>query len=104
MKSLKYTIIFAQPLNLTITMFSSKDYSKMTLDELVLEEKKLTSQKILIALLAGFIVGLAVWSATHKGGFVLTVILLVLPFLIGSRYSKTQKAIQAEISRRNTLD
>jgi uncharacterized membrane protein YbjE (DUF340 family) len=89
--------------NVDNIMFSSKDYSKMTLDELVSEEKKVNSQKILIALLAGFIVGLAVWSATHKGGFVLTIILLIFPFLIGSRYSKTQKAIQAEISRRDTV-
>lgn len=84
-------------------MFSSEDYSNMTLDQLVSEEKKLNSQKIPIALLAGFIVGLAVWSATHKGGFVLTVILLIFPFLIGSKYSITQKAIQAEIRRRNTV-
>ena len=77
----------------------------MTLDELVAEEKKLKSQKIKIpiALIAGFLVGLAVWSATHNGGFVLTVVLLVIPFLIGSRYSKTLKSIQAEISRRDTV-
>jgi len=84
-------------------MFSTKDYSKMTPDELVSEEKKLKSQKIMIALLVGLIVGIAIWSATHKGGLFLTFGLLTLPFLIGSRYSKTLKSIQAEISRRDTL-
>ena len=53
-------------------MFSSKDYSKMTLDELVSAEKKLNSQKIPSAVFIGFLVGIAVWSATHKGGFFLT--------------------------------
>lgn len=75
----------------------------MTLDELVSEEKKLNSQKIPVALLAGFIVGLAIWSATHKGGFILTVGLLFSVFWLGSRYSDSQKSIQAEISRRNTV-
>jgi uncharacterized membrane protein YbjE (DUF340 family) len=84
-------------------MFSSKDYSKMTLDELVSEEKKLQSQKIMIAVFIGFLVGLAVWSATHRGGFFLTILLLLFPLLIGSRYSKNLKGIQAEISRRNTV-
>ncbi|CAN5402740.1 hypothetical protein BH09BAC4_BH09BAC4_46390 [soil metagenome] len=82
-------------------MFSSKDYSKMTLDELVSEEKKLNSQKIPSAVFIGLVVGIAVWSATHKGGFVLTTGLVVFTLLIGSRYSKNRKNIQAEISRRN---
>ena len=74
----------------------------MTLDELVSEEKKLKSQKITIAVFIGFLAGIAVYSATHKG-FVLPVILLIFSFLIGSRYSKNLKGIQAEISRRNTV-
>lgn len=84
-------------------MFSSKDYSKMTLNELVSEEKKLNSQKIPVALLAGFIVGLAVWSATGKGGFMLTIGLLFSAFWIGSRYSNNLKGIQAEINRRDAV-
>ncbi|WP_229379765.1 FUSC family protein [Fibrella forsythiae] len=74
----------------------------MTLDELASEEKKLNSQKIPLALLAGLFVGFAVWSATHKGGFAGTVALLFLPYLIGSTYTKKQKAIQDELSRRDT--
>ncbi|WP_223834341.1 hypothetical protein [Spirosoma profusum] len=73
----------------------------MTLDELVSEEKKLKSQKVTIAVFIGFLVGVAVYAATHKG-FVLPVILLISSFLIGSRYSQSLKGIQAEISRRNT--
>lgn len=83
-------------------MFSSKDYAKMTLDELMSEEKKMKSQKIVTALFIGFLIGIAVYSATHKG-FVLPVILLAFSFLIGSRYSKSLKGIQAEISRRDAI-
>ena len=74
----------------------------MTLDELVSEEKKKKSQKIITALFIGFLVGIAVYLATHKG-FVIPIILLVFSFLIGSRYSKSLKGIQSEISRRDTV-
>ncbi|AKD55617.1 hypothetical protein [Spirosoma radiotolerans] len=84
-------------------MFSSKDYPKMTLDELVSEEKKLKSQKILIAVLIGFLVGVAIWSATHIGGFILTVGLLIFALFVGSSYSKNLKSIRAEIIHRDTL-
>lgn len=84
-------------------MFSTKDYSSMTLDELVSEAQKLKSQKIPSAVFVGFVVGIAVWSATHKGGFVLTVGLLAFALFIGARYSKSLKSIQAEISRRDTV-
>ncbi len=83
-------------------MFSTKDYSKMTLDELVSEEKRMKSRKILVALIVGFIVGIAVWSATHQWGAFFTFGLLILPLLIGSSYSKALKRIEAELSNRNT--
>jgi uncharacterized membrane protein YbjE (DUF340 family) len=84
-------------------MFSGKDYTKMTLDQLVSEEKKMKSQKITIAVFIGVVIGIAVWSATHKGGFLLTIGLLLFAVLIGSQYSKNRKDIQAEISRRDTV-
>ena len=83
-------------------MLENKDYSKMTLEELMSEEKKMKSQKISTALLIGLLIGIAVYSATHKG-LVLPVILLIFAFLIGYRNSQTMKGIQAEISRRNTV-
>ena len=80
-------------------MFSNKDYSKMTLEELVSEQKIMKSRKTMTAVLIGVIVGIAVWSATHKG-FILPVILLFVAFLIGYRNSQDLERIQAEISRR----
>jgi hypothetical protein len=83
-------------------MLDNKDYSKMTLEELLSEEKKMKSQKIPTAVFIGVLIGIAVYSATHKG-FVLPIILLIFAFLIGSRNSQTMKGIQAEINRRNTV-
>ena len=84
-------------------MSTDKDYSKMTLDELVSEEKKFNSQKIITAALIGFFVGVALWSATSRGSFFTTIALLIFALVIGSSYTKKRKSIQAEISRRNTI-
>lgn len=75
----------------------------MKLDELVIEEKKLKSQKPVTAVFIGLVIGIAVWNATHRGGFFVTVILLIFSLLIGSRYSKNLKGIQAEIRRRDAV-
>jgi hypothetical protein len=75
----------------------------MALEELVSEEKKMNAQKIPFALFIGILVGIAIWSATHKGGFIVTVILLIGAVLSGSVYSKNLQSVQAEISRRNTV-
>ena len=84
-------------------MFSSKDYSKMTLEELVSEEKKLKPQKITVAVFIGVMIGAAVWAGTHNGGFFLPVILLFVSFRIGHSTSQNLKNVQAEISRKDTL-
>ena len=82
-------------------MLSSKDYSKMTLEELVSAEIKMKSQKTTTAVFIGVLIGIAVYAATHKS-FVLPVILLIFAFLIGYRNSENLKSIQAEVSRRDT--
>lgn len=81
-------------------MLATKDYSAMTLEELVSAEKKMQSEKTLTAVIIGVVIGIAVYSATHRG-FILPVILLIAAYLIGSRHAKNLKDIQAEISRRN---
>jgi len=80
-------------------MLSRKDYSQMTLEELVSEEQKIKSQNTTTAIFIGVILGIAVYAATHKG-FILTIILLISALLIGRRHSENMKRIQAEISRR----
>ena len=75
----------------------------MTLDELVSEEKKVKSQQIPFALFIGCMFGIAIWSATHKGGFLLTTGLMIFALFVGYKHSKNLKGIQAEISRRDTV-
>ncbi|GAB3796314.1 hypothetical protein GCM10028819_13690 [Spirosoma humi] len=84
-------------------MFIRKSYPEMILDELVSEEKKMTAQKIPFALFVGILVGFAIWSATHTGGFMVTSMLLIGALLAGRVYAKNLKSIQTEISRRNTV-
>lgn len=84
-------------------MFSKKDYSGMTLKELVSEEKRMRAQKIIIAVFIGVMVGAAIWAATHKGGFFLPVILLLFAFRIARTNSQNLKGVQAEISRKNAV-
>lgn len=84
-------------------MFSSKDYSGLTFEELVAAEKKVKAQKITVAVFIGLMVGVAVWSATHKGGFFLPFLLLLLALRIGRTSSQNLQRIQAEISRKNPV-
>ncbi|SOD95848.1 hypothetical protein [Spirosoma fluviale] len=90
-------------------MFLSKDYSQFTLDELLVEEKKVKSQQIPFALLIGFVVGVAFMvgaafvSAKHKWGFIVVIGLFALAMFISSKYSKNLKSIQEEISRKKTV-
>ena len=80
-------------------MLSNKDYTKMTQEELTSAAQKMKSQKIATGVFIGALVGIAIYSATHKG-LLLPIGLLIFSFLIGSRHAQEEKAIQAEISRR----
>lgn len=84
-------------------MFSNRDYSNMTLEDLVSEEKKMKSGTIPTAFVIGMLVGVAVWSAT-SGKFLLTIGLLGVALFIGYQNSQKKKAIQAEITRRKSID
>lgn len=83
-------------------MLSGKDYTSMTLEDLMSEEKKIASRKTMTALFIGLVVGVAIWAATH-GSFFLTVALLAFALWFGRTSSQTMKNIQAEISRRETV-
>jgi hypothetical protein len=83
-------------------MLSTKDYTKLTQEELATEAQKMKSQKTITAVFIGFLAGIAVYSATHQG-FILPVILLIIAFLIGKRNSENWKNIQEEISRRDSV-
>jgi uncharacterized membrane protein YbjE (DUF340 family) len=80
-------------------MLSNKEFSKMTLEELLSEKQKMKSHKTTIAFLIGLLIGAAVWSATHKGGFI-TFLILIFAFLVGKKSDDTSKSLDAEISSR----
>ncbi|GAB3519415.1 hypothetical protein [Emticicia fontis] len=81
-------------------MFDNKDYTKMTLEELMVEEKKMKSQRVLTAVFIGFLFGIAIYSATNKG-FILPVFLMIIAFMLGRRNSQAMKNLQSEINLRN---
>ena len=78
---------------------NNKDYTTMTLEELVLEEKAVSGRKITTAVFIGLLVGIAVYAAV-QGKFFLTLIVLFFAFRMGSGYSQNLKRIQEEISSR----
>ena len=80
-------------------MINNQDYTNLTREELLAEQQKINGQKTLTSVLVGFFVGVAVWNATHKGGF-LTFLLLFAAFFVGKTYNDKVKGIQAEIDRR----
>ena len=78
----------------------NKDFTQMTLDELVAEEKKLRSQRIPTAVFVGFLVGIAVYAAATKGAIFLPIILVVAVYIIGRNASQKLKQVSDEIARR----
>jgi hypothetical protein len=82
-------------------MLSRQDYSDKTLDELRSAEEKLKSQKITTAVIVGFLVGVAIWAATH-GKFFLTIVLFSVALRIGYVDGENRKHLRAEIDRRES--
>lgn len=80
-------------------MASEKEYTEMTLEELVSEEQKLKSNKTTTAVLVGFFIGVGVFGAVTKGSIV-PLFMWIFALLIGSNYSNKVKKVRAEIESR----
>lgn len=86
-------------------MFDKKDYSQLTLEELLIEEKKIKKKEIFSAVIIGFLIGVMVFGVVKNGfGF----LYLAIPiFLIAGIFKNSQvqkqnlKDIQAEINNKN---
>jgi hypothetical protein len=83
-------------------MFSSKNYSEMTLDELVSEETNLKSQRSYTPAFNGALAGIAVSSIFRKK-FFMPAVLLIVAVTVGLQLSKNLKRIQSEIKHRERL-
>jgi uncharacterized membrane protein len=77
----------------------------MTLDALAAEEKAARSGQRMTALTIGILVGIAIWSATHGGNFVITIGLLAVALIVGrsgTKHAQRVSAIRDEVRRRDT--
>jgi len=86
----------------SLAMHSTEGLVQMIAEALASKEKTLKLQGITTALFLGVLVGIAVWSATHKGGFLPFVLLFIAP-LIGSttpQQARELQGVQSETRRR----
>jgi F0F1-type ATP synthase assembly protein I len=86
-------------------MSDNKDYSKLALDELLTEEKKIKKAEITSAVLIGFLIGVIVYGVAKNGfGFLYIFIPLLLIAGIAKNAQKLKqklKQIRAEISAKS---
>ncbi len=85
----------------------SKDYAQLTLEELVIEERKIKKNENLSAVLIGFSVGVMVYGVVKNGVSFLNIAIPLFLIVIFYRNSKIQKQklkqIRAEISTKSTM-
>lgn len=86
-------------------MSAQKDYAKLTLEELLSEEKKIKRNEAFAAGFIGFLVGIMVYGVARNGfGFLYIAIPLAMIVLIYRNSQRQKQALQqirAEISLRN---
>lgn len=86
-------------------MSAQKDYAKLTLEELLSEEKKIKRNEAFAAGFIGFLVGIMVYGVVRNGfGFLYIAIPLAMIVLIYRNSQRQKQALQqirAEISLRN---
>ena len=87
-------------------MRTTEDLAQMTAEELASKERKLKMLRTTTVLFLGALVGIAIWSATHKGGFLPFVLLVVALRVVSStpRQVRELERIQSEMRRRSARD
>jgi hypothetical protein len=86
-------------------MLENKDYSNLSLDKLLAEQKKIKKSEIYVAAMIGFLLGVLIYGIVKKGfGIVHISIPVVLIIIIarGSKnYKQNLKQIQTEIKNKD---
>lgn len=78
-------------------MFENKDYSKLTLEELVIEEKAAKKKVTAFQVIAGIAVGVTLYAVfKHSIGFIHVLLPLISSFML-IRNGENLKLIQKEI-------
>jgi hypothetical protein len=78
---------------------NQKPLSELTDQELQIELKKRKQAQIFAALFVGFTVGVAIWSATHKGRFWAVLIPFAAMYILRKTPDEL-KAVKEEIENR----
>jgi uncharacterized membrane protein YoaK (UPF0700 family) len=82
------------------------DYSHLTLEELLIEEKKIKKKETISAVIIGFLAGVMIYGVVSQGfGFLYIFIPLILIFAVyrnSQKLKKELKKIRSEINAKNT--
>jgi len=81
----------------------TKNLSELKDQELLRNKKQISTNTFILATIFGFFVGVAIYAATNKGGFI-TFIPLILAFIIMEKLKNNStlgKELKKEIKSRN---
>ena len=88
-------------------MLDNEDYSKLALEKLLIEEKKIKKKETTSAVLIGVLIGVIIYGVAKNGiGFIYIFIPLILIFGIYKNSQKLKhkiKEVQAEINTKNAM-
>lgn len=75
-------------------MASNKEYSELTLEELLVEEKKIRKQEITSSVVMGFLIGIIIYGVAKNGfGF----LYIFIPLVLMSIYYKALQKIKQNL-------
>jgi hypothetical protein len=84
-------------------MLDKTDYSKLTLEELLKEEKRIKDGETSLKVMIGIAIGIVIYGIIRKGfGFIGLIFLPLVLIYSNNRNSQKLKQIQKEINARNT--
>lgn len=78
----------------------ANEFKNLTNEQLLLEQKKLKTSNLTKAVLIGFFIGIAIYSATKKGFGFFTILPLFFAYLL-YKDRKRSKALEDELHARN---
>ena len=77
----------------------TKNLSELSDEELLEEGKKRKRNNTATKFMIGIVIGIAIWSATHKGSFIFIILLMFFVYIL-SKGSKDYEAVKKEIESR----
>ena len=88
-------------------MSEQKDYSKLSIEELLAEEKKMKKNEITAAILIGFLFGIIIFGVASNGfGVIYTLLPLIMILAItknSKKHKKNRQALSAAIAAKSSI-